>query len=360
MHAQAAPQPAGADTAQVERGAYLARAGDCSGCHTTDGGQPFAGGFAVETGFGTIYTPNITPDKETGIGGWSADDFWRAMHHGVDDEGKHLYPAFPYPWFTKVTRADVDALKAFLDTVPPVRRQNKPPQLPWWMSWRFSLVGWNLFWFDEGVFKPDPTQSEQWNRGAYLVEGLGHCGDCHTPKSYFGGADADQRLAGGYTEGGHDNGWFSPALTNSRRGGLADWSVDDIARYLKTGSNARTAAAGPMVEVIEHSTRHLSEADLTAMAVYLKSQPPRADATPVTPLGGPHWNAARRCSPTTAPRATCTTVVAYATSFPRWRAVRRSRRARRRRCCASCWTAPRSPHSRASAPSWRCPASPTS
>ena len=277
-----------ADDAQVDRGRYLARAGDCIGCHTAPDGQPFAGGYAVETGFGKIYTPNITPDRQTGIGKWSADDLWRAMHHGVDDEGRHLYPAFPYPWFTKATRGDVDALKAFLDTVPPVRQANKPPQLPWWMAWRFEVAGWNLLWFDEGGFKPDPARSEQWNRGAYLVEGLGHCGDCHTPKNELGGADADRRLAGGYTEGGHHNGWYAPALTNSRRAGLADWSADDIARYLKTGSNAHTAAAGPMVEVIANSTSHLSDTDLQAMAVYLKSQPARAggDAT-ITPLARP-------------------------------------------------------------------------
>ena len=276
-----------ADPAQVERGRYLALVGDCTSCHTAKGGQPYAGGFAVDTGFGTIYAPNITPDRETGIGSWSGDDFYRALHAGRDDEGSYLYPAFPYPWFTKVTRADVDALKAFLDTLTPVRQADKPPKLPWFMSWRPSLMGWNLLNFDKGEFQPDRTKSAQWNRGAYLVEGLGHCGDCHTEKRFFGGTDKDRKLAGGYTKGGHDNGWFASALTAEERGGLRDWSVDDIVSYLKTGSNARTAAAGPMVEVVENSTRHLTDADLTAIAVYLKSQPARDEPTSVQALGRP-------------------------------------------------------------------------
>ncbi len=269
------PSVSSAGSPQIEQGRYLAIVGDCVSCHTAQGGKPFAGGFAVHTGFGTVFTPNITPDKETGIGNWSKDNFYRALHTGRDDEGKHLYPAFPYAWFTKVTRADADALKVYLDSIPPVHQQNKPPQLAWWMSWRPELIGWNLLYFDEGEFKPDSAKSAEWNRGAYLVQGLGHCGACHTQKTYFGGAMSSETLAGGYTKGGHRQGWFAPSLTSERRSGLGDWSEAEIAQYLKTGSNARTAAAGPMIEVVRNSTSKFTDADLKAVALYLKSVPAR-------------------------------------------------------------------------------------
>ncbi|MEO8740421.1 MAG: cytochrome c [Casimicrobiaceae bacterium] len=281
-NAQAATPPA---TTQIDQGRYLVRIGDCAGCHTAKDGQALAGGKPLETGFGAIYAPNITPDRDTGIGNWSSDAFYRALHTGHDDEGKHLYPAFPYPWFTKVTRSDVDTIKAYLDTIAPVRRQNKPPQLDWWMRWRGSLVGWNLLNFDEGEFRPDAAKSAQWNRGAYLVEGLGHCGDCHTPKGYFGGAKSAAALAGGYTKGGHDQGWFAPTLTGEPRAGLGGWSIADIVTYLKTGANKRTASAGPMSEVITNSTSHLSNDDLEAIAVYLKSLSPRPAESKVEPIG---------------------------------------------------------------------------
>src|SRR6185312_1790314 len=158
----------------IERGRYLVNAGDCASCHTAEGGKPYAGGLAVPTPFGTIYSTNITPDPATGIGKWSEQDFYNAMHDGIRRDGKHLYPAFPYPWFTKVSRADVHAIKAFLDTVTPVRQQNKPTELPWPLSMREVMAGWNKLYFHEGAFKPDHKKSEQWNRGAYLVEGLGN------------------------------------------------------------------------------------------------------------------------------------------------------------------------------------------
>ena len=271
----------GLATSEVERGRYLARLGDCAGCHTADGGKPFAGGVPIDTGFGPIFAPNITPDRDTGIGAWSKDDFYRALHTGHDDEHKRLYPALPYPWFTKVTREDVDAMKDYLDSVAPVHQPNKPPQLAWWMSWRATLAGWNLLYFDEGTFQPDPQRSAEWNRGAYIVEGLGHCGDCHTPKGYFGGAHRDDALTGGNTEGGHDNGWYAPSLRGERRAGLGDWSEADIVLYLKTGANARTAAAGPMAEAVTKSTRYYNDADLSAVAVYLKSLAPMQGDTPV-------------------------------------------------------------------------------
>ena len=271
-------QPQRAPSAQVEQGRYLARAGDCISCHTAPGGKPFAGGLAIRTGFGVIYAPNITPDQDTGIGSWTADDLYRAMHTGHDDEGKHLYPAFPYPWFTKVTRADVDAIKAFLDTVPAVHQPNKPSHLEWWLRWRPLIAAWNLLNFDEGEFKPDPSKSAAWNRGAYLVEGLGHCGACHSAKGPLGGVAEGSRLGGGELP----DGWYAPSLAGTLRDGLGEWRAADIVEYLRTGSTAHTAPAGAMSEVVANSTSHLSDADLQSIAAYLKDLPasPRDDARP--------------------------------------------------------------------------------
>lgn len=251
---------------QVERGRYLALAGDCASCHTAKGGKPFAGGVAVPTPFGTIYGANITPDKETGIGKWSRDDFYNALHSGVDRDGKHLYPAFPYPWFTRMTRSDVEAIKAFLDTVEPVHQRPPPPELPWPLSVRASVAGWNLLFFDEGKPTGDATKSAEWNRGAYLVEGPGHCAACHSAKNVLGGIKNAPGLHGG-DAGEH---WFAPSLRQGQRAGLGQWSGAEIVEYLKTGSNARGAAGGPMAEVVKKSTSKLTDADLNAIAVYLK------------------------------------------------------------------------------------------
>ena len=254
---------------QIERGRYLVRAGDCASCHTAKGGKPFAGGFGVATPFGTIYSMNLTPDPETGIGNWSEQDFYNAMHRGIDDEGKHLYPAFPYPWFTKLSRADVDAIKAYLDVLEPVKQQNKTPEMPWPMSWRGSMTAWNLMFFNEGGFKADARKSVEWNRGAYLVEGAGHCAACHTPKNLLGASKSGQALRGG-DAGEH---WFAPSLTGDVRDGIGDRSVADIVEYLKTGSNAKSATAGAMTDVIKNSTQYLSNTDLNAIAIYLKDIP---------------------------------------------------------------------------------------
>lgn len=250
----------------IERGRYLAAAGDCAACHTADGGKPYAGGRPVPTPFGTIYSTNITPDKETGIGKWSEDQFYRAMHEGIRADGKHLYPAFPYPWYSKLSRGDVDAIKAFLEAVPPVRQENRDSELPWPLSVREVMSGWNAMFFKEGEYEPDPKQSAEWNRGAYLVEGLGHCGACHTPKNLAGGQKKRENLQGGYGEN-----WYATSLTSDVRDGLGDWVLDDIVQYLKSGANAKGAATGPMAEVVENSTQYLSEDDLRAIGVYLKS-----------------------------------------------------------------------------------------
>lgn len=191
------------------------------------------------------------------------------MHRGIDDEGKHLYPAFPYPWFTKLSRADVDAIKAYLNTLQPVSNDVKKPDLPWPLSVRTSVAAWNALFLKEGEFKADPGKSAQWNRGAYLVEGAGHCAACHSPKNVLGGVKNDESLEGGQA-GEH---WYAPSLTGNLRDGLGGWTTAEIVEYLKTGSNAKSAAAGSMKDVIQYSTQHLTQADLTSIAVYLKDLP---------------------------------------------------------------------------------------
>jgi len=254
--------------AEVMRGRYLVYAGDCAACHTADGGAPFAGGRGVPTPFGMIYATNITPDRTTGIGAWSEDDFWRAMHDGVRRDGSHLYPAFPYPWFTKLDRDDVLAIKSYLDTLKPVVQANKEPDLPWPLSWRGSLAAWNGLFFKSGTYAWNTAQSEQWNRGAYLVEGLGHCSACHSPKNFLGAVKTKDDF-----EGGSGEGWFATSLRPTAGEGLGDWSENDIVEYLKTGANNHARAMGPMAEVVHNSTMHLNNDDLHAMALYLKHLP---------------------------------------------------------------------------------------
>jgi mono/diheme cytochrome c family protein len=250
---------------RIERGRYLARAGDCAACHTDAGRSAYAGGRPVPTPFGTIYSTNITPDRETGIGGWSDEDFWKAMHEGLRPNGERLYPAFPYPWFTKLSRDDVLALKAYLDSLASVHEENKPSDLPWPLSWRFSVAGWNLLFFKPGNYQSDANRSPQWNRGAYLVEGPGHCGACHSPKNLLGAVKKRARFQGGMGEG-----WFATSLTGNAHGGLGAWSSQEIVDYLATGATDRARALGPMAEVVSNSTRYLTPGDLEAIAAYLK------------------------------------------------------------------------------------------
>ena len=258
------------DYVTIERGLYLTRAGDCAACHTVDPGKPMAGGYALPTPFGTIYSANLTPDPDTGIGGWSAEDFWNALHEGRSAEKGWLYPAFPYTHFTNVTREDSDAILAYLRTLEPVRLRVPQPEFPPPLDWRVSVRGWNLMFFDEGpTFAPDPDRSESWNRGQYLVEGLGHCAMCHSPKNLFGAEEqGDARFTGGMAEG-----WYAPPLTQASRSGLADWSHDDLVGFLKRGRNDKAIAFGPMRDVIDDSTRYLSEEDLDAIADYILSFP---------------------------------------------------------------------------------------
>jgi mono/diheme cytochrome c family protein len=252
----------------LDRGKALAEAADCAGCHTADPAKPFAGGKRINTPFGAIYAPNLTPDRLTGIGGWSDDDFYRALHLGIAPDGSRYYPAFPYPNFTKITRDDVLVMRAFFATLAPVGNRPPPPQLRWPLNHRAVMRGWNLLFFKSGTLKPDPQRSALWNRGAYLVEGAAHCGVCHTPKNPLGADRPDQRYGGGLIDG-----WFAPRLDNAPRSGLKSWSEDDIAEYLASGRNGRSHAGGPMAEVVINSTAKMSDDDVKAIAVYLKDLP---------------------------------------------------------------------------------------
>jgi len=266
----AAPNAALADSdnlIEIQRGKALVTAGDCVACHTAPGGVPFAGGLALQTPFGAIMTPNVTPDNATGIGSWSADDFARAMHEGKRPGGTRLYPAFPYTYYTKVTRADSDAILAYLRSLDPVSNTVNRSTLPFPFNIRSSMAAWNALFFTPGEFKPDPNKSEEFNRGAYLVEGLGHCGACHTPLNAFGANKNDRYLQGGVV----DN-WTAPNITDDAQAGLGKWSVDEVVQYLKTGQARGVIASGPMKDVVENSTARMSDADLKAMAVYLKER----------------------------------------------------------------------------------------
>jgi mono/diheme cytochrome c family protein len=239
------PPAAGSfDASLVDRGAALAAIGNCNVCHTNGGGEMFAGGLALPTPFGTIYSTNITPDPDTGIGRWSEAAFARAMREGVDREGHHLYPAFPYDHFTKVTDEDNRALYAYLMTRKPVRAETPPNELPFPINVRMVLAGWKLLFFKPGVYENDPAQSPEWNRGAYLAEGLGHCGACHTPRNLMGAEKKGDAYAGGEAEG-----WNAYAL-NSASPAPAAWTVDSLTHYLSTGYEAQHGVArGPMAPV---------------------------------------------------------------------------------------------------------------
>ncbi|OGB14903.1 MAG: alcohol dehydrogenase [Burkholderiales bacterium RIFCSPHIGHO2_12_FULL_67_38] len=275
--------PAPADPALVARGAYLARAGNCAACHTARGGLPYAGGRGIDTPFGTVFAGNLTPDPEHGLGRWSADAFWRALHHGQSRDGRLLYPAFPYTSFTQISREDSDALHAFLRSLPPVAMPNRPHALRFPYRTQAALAVWRALYFEPGGFQPDPTQPADWNRGAYLVRGLAHCAACHAPRDALGGVAAGREFDGGLMAG---QGWYAPSLRSRFEAGLADWAAQDIVDLLKTGvahggtGAAKGAAMGPMAEVVFHSTQHLSDADLRAMARYLRGLGPDAAAPP--------------------------------------------------------------------------------
>ena len=266
---------------QLRRGQALTIAGDCMSCHLRPGGQPFAGGLGLNTPFGVIYSANITPDPTTGIGSWTSDQFYRALHQGIGWQGGNLYPAFPYPWFRRASRQDDDAILDYLMTLPAVSYVPPRNHLPFPLNIRFLVKGWNLLFFRPREIQPDPSQSAEWNQGAYLVNGLGHCGGCHTPKNILGADKAHRAFQGGTLDS-----WVAPDLTGNPRTGLGGWSVDDITEYLQTGRNARGGAGGSMGEVVSYSTSLMTDQDRHAIAAYLKSLSARRDHAARTPNSG--------------------------------------------------------------------------
>ena len=257
----------------VERGEYLARAGDCISCHTRPGGLPFAGGLPLKTPFGDVVSTNITPDKAQGIGLYTEQDFVRALRQGRARDGRYLYPAMPYTNFARLSDTDLHALYAyFMQGVPAARQSNSTTNLPWPFSMRWLMAGWNMLYLTGKPFEPDAAQSADWNRGAYLVQGLGHCSACHTPRGLSGAEKADTQRGGDvFLSGAIIDGWYAQPLRNTVKPGLATWPLQDIVEFLKTGRTARTAAFGPMVEVVANSTQYLTREDLVAIAVYLRS-----------------------------------------------------------------------------------------
>ena len=281
MIASSSPAAHAAKPANIARGAYLAKAGDCMACHTVRGGVPYAGGRAIETPFGRLLAPNITPDRETGIGAWTPDDFWNALHNGKSRDGRLLYPAFPYTSYTKVTRDDSDALYAYMHSLPAYKAPSPPHELRFPYNQQVSLALWRVLYFKPEVYVGSKQQSAQWNRGAYLVQGLGHCIACHSSRNTFGASEGS--LSGGMIQ---TLGWYAPSLTSDAEAGLGEWEVPHIASLLKTGISPRSTVFGPMAEVVQMSLQHLSDDDVTAMAVYLKALP-STPAPPVTMPNGP-------------------------------------------------------------------------
>jgi mono/diheme cytochrome c family protein len=274
-----APQAVAANPAPVEtvvdRGRYLAQAANCISCHTAAGGRPFAGGRAFETPYrfiGRLHSSNITPDRDTGLGLWTEADFIRAMRTGIARDGRHLFPAFPYTSFTKLSSADLKALYAFLRTVPAVRAT--PPANSFWFRQRWAMVLWNALFFDAGEFVAVAGQSPEWNRGNYLVEALGHCGACHTPRNWLLAERSNARLSGGISidevAPGKARIWSASNLT-AAKSGLERWTEVELRQYLKTGNNRWAGPLGPMNEVIANSLQYLTPADIAAMATYIKS-----------------------------------------------------------------------------------------
>jgi cytochrome c553 len=273
--------PAVTTTPALAKGRELVVIGGCEGCHTEPGGVAFSGGRSIATHFGIFYSPNITADRSSGIGQWSSDDFWHALHEGYARDGRLLYPAFPYPNYTKVTRADSDAIFSYLRSVPAVTKPRRAHELRFPYDQRQLLTVWRALYFRPGIFELDPARSADWNRGAYLVQGLGHCNACHEPRNALGAP----------REGGNPSGaivldWYAPSLTNPHEAGLQNWSESEIVTLLRSGRLAATAetprsaaAIGPMSEVVFESLQHVADTDVHAMAVYLRSVPP-AELTP--------------------------------------------------------------------------------
>ncbi|MBY0334319.1 MAG: cytochrome c, partial [Acetobacteraceae bacterium] len=272
----AAPAPAPVDD-PVQRGRYLATAADCMPCHTARGGTPFAGGRALNTPFGSITSPNITPDPATGIGRWSADQFWGALHDGLRADGAYLYPVMPFTSCTRITRPDADAIFAYLRSLPPANAPRQPNGLAFPFDVRATLGVWRELFFRPGAFTPDPAKSAEWNRGAYLGTALGHCGECHTPRNLMGATARRRAMQGAVVDG-----WFAPDIAPADpRSAVAGWPVERIATWLRGGaSSAKGTAFGPMGEVAHDSLSKLTEADLRALATWLADSAPPARPAP--------------------------------------------------------------------------------
>ena len=272
-----------ASAAQIEQGRYLSLAGNCMACHTTRGGTPFAGGRRIDTPFGGVFSSNLTPDPVTGVGRWTAQDFWQAMHRGRSKTGRLLAPAFPYNHTSVITRQDSDAIFAWLNTLPPVVQAQPAHTLVWPVGTQPALAVWRSLFFEPSPFQADKSQTDEWNRGAYLVQGLGHCAACHSPRNALGASGPVSDLSGDLMPVVN---WYAPNLTRDAESGLASTPVNEIARLLRTGGSATAQTSGPMGEVVQHSLQHLKETDLQAMAVYLQSraqstlQPASAAAKP--------------------------------------------------------------------------------
>ncbi len=269
-----AAQTPQASSAQIEQGRYLALAGNCMACHTTRGSAPFAGGRRIDTPFGGVYSSNLTPDPETGLGRWSAQDFWQAMHRGRSKDARLLAPAFPYNHTSVITRQDSDAIFAWLNTQAPVVQAQPAHTLVWPVGTQPALAVWRSLFFEPSPFQADKTQTVEWNRGAYLVQGLGHCAACHSPRNALGASGPVSDLSGGLMPVVN---WYAPDLTRDSESGMASTPLPEIVRLLRTGASDSAQTSGPMGEVVQHSLQHLKETDLQAMAVYLQS---RAQSTP--------------------------------------------------------------------------------
>ncbi|MFZ6675763.1 c-type cytochrome [Undibacterium sp. Xuan67W] len=263
---------------QIARGAYLARAGNCMGCHTTRGGAAYAGGRLIASEFGDFASPNITPDKKTGIGNWTFGDFWNALHNGKSKDGRLLYPAFPYPSYTKISPGDAQALFAFFQSIPAVERQNQSHALRTPYDQRGLLAFWRALYFKPGQYQQQPAQTAEWNRGAYLVTGLAHCGACHTSRNALGASDLNNELGGAYMPVSN---WYAPSLLAQEEAGVQTWSATQLSQLLRDGISAQAHASGPMAEVVANSLQYLNDSDVQAMTVYLQSLPkvtkPKAD-----------------------------------------------------------------------------------
>ena len=267
---------------QIERGKYLALAGNCASCHTTENGEFMAGGLPFETPFGKIYSTNITPDSGTGIGNWTGGQFLDSMRRGVRPNGEHLYPVFPYTAFTKITNEDVAALFAYLKSIPAIRQETKENEVSFPFNQRWLMSVWKMVYFDERVYETDKSKSAEWNRGAYLVNALAHCSACHSPRNLLGAENSDMAMTGGVffdkVPSGSVRPWSSPNLT-SAPSGLGLWVHEEVTAYLRTGRNSFVETFGPMNEVIMNSTRNLNDGDINAMTIYLKSLPSKETDT---------------------------------------------------------------------------------